>query len=120
LFFSCPAGDFVFVEAYNFFEFTFDLGLRKSCVFVGFLVAGIYLAEVRMVSVEVSDEGVCELSGVSIGVLEPVDIVVSDEPTVEVEKLVEFLVHFVDVSGFNDFFKVFDDGYHVLFPPFLF
>jgi len=108
------------VEAYNFFEFTFDLGLRKSCVFVGFLVAGIYLAEVRMVSVEVSDEGVCELSGVSIGVLEAVDVVVGYEPTIKVKELIEFLVHFVDVSGFNDFLEVFDYGYHVLFPPFLF
>ena len=83
-------------------------------------MAGVDSLVVPMLSVKVPNEDLCKVLGALVSGFEAVDVVVGDEPAVEVEELVEFLVHFVDVSGFNDFFKVFDYSYHLLSPPFRF
>ena len=78
-------------------------------------MAAIGSVVVPVFPVEMPDEDLAEVPGTPVNGLEPFDVAVSDEAAVEGQKLVEFLVHFIDTSAFNDFFEVFDDGYHDLF-----
>jgi hypothetical protein len=112
LFLFCPSGDFFFVTVHDSFEFQFDVGFGETGVFIGFFVAGVDTAVVPMFSVEVPDEDVCEILRASISGFEPFDVAVGDEPAVEIEELVEFLVHPANVFLFYDFLEAFDDRDH--------
>jgi hypothetical protein len=66
------------------------------------------------------DEDLCKVLWALVSGFEAVDVVVGDKPAVEVKEFIKFLAHFVYVSGFDDFFEVFDYSYHVCFLLFCF
>jgi len=97
-----PLGYGVLMPVHDAKKLLLDLRLGKSCVLIEFIVTSIVAAKVAVVSVEVPNEHIGKIPGSGIGIPKSVDVVMGDEPAVEVQELVEFLVHQRHVAGFDN------------------